>query len=251
MILPLKTLIIDDEELARKRLLRLLAPYYSYITIIGEATNGDEAFEMIESLKPDLVFLDIQMPGKEVFQMLKELKHQPFVIFCTAYDHFALKAFDSLSIDYILKPVEEERIHLSIEKLKNISEHQKPYSQLDELRQVQSRTISSSIPYKIGDKVILIKLDDITHFVADNKYTNFFNVEGKSFLITKTLKMLDELLPENFIRISKSAIINKNHIKEIHLFFRNKYVFCITDVNKTKLISGSIYKENIKKLIEF
>src|SRR3989339_671982 len=102
-----KTLIIDDEKLARERLKRLLSKYDNVFQIIGEASNGDDAEKLIEELKPDIIFLDIEMPGKNVFQMLADIKHKPFVIFCTAYDKYALDAFNTYSIDYLLKPVED------------------------------------------------------------------------------------------------------------------------------------------------
>ena len=120
MSIPYTTLIIDDENLARKRLKRILAGFTSYFEIIGEAINGDDAFEKIEDLKPDLIFLDIQMPGKNVFDMLSDISYKPIVVFCTAYENYALQAFDNLSIDYLLKPVEKERVELTISKIEHL-----------------------------------------------------------------------------------------------------------------------------------
>jgi two-component system, LytTR family, response regulator len=117
-----RTLIVDDESLARERLKRLFGNYGSLFQIIGEASDGDQAQDLIESLKPDIIFLDVQMPGKNVFTMLAEIQHKPFVVFCTAYDHYALDAFNTNSVDYLVKPVEEERLGQTIEKLKKISD---------------------------------------------------------------------------------------------------------------------------------
>ena len=114
-----KTLIIDDERLARQRLVRILKPY-KHIDIIGEAANGRDGLEKIEELKPDLIFLDIEMPVFNGFEMLRQLKHQPKVVFTTAYDQYAIKAFEEDSIDYLLKPVEANRIEKTIEKLQLI-----------------------------------------------------------------------------------------------------------------------------------
>ena len=120
---PWRTLIIDDEELARERMKKLLVGDASQFSIDGEATNGDEAEEMIERLKPDIIFLDIQMPGKDVFAMLSDIKHKPFVVFCTAFDHYALKAFEAHAVDYLVKPIEEEKLKRTVEKLKKITNH--------------------------------------------------------------------------------------------------------------------------------
>src|ERR1700710_3262244 len=111
-----KTIIIDDEQLARQRLARLLAPYDT-IDIVAEAVNGEDGFKKIESLLPDLIFLDIEMPVFNGFEMLAKLKHQPKVFFNTAYDQYAIKAFEEDSIDYLLKPVETERLEKTIKKL--------------------------------------------------------------------------------------------------------------------------------------
>jgi len=118
-----RTLIADDEQPARDRLKKLLAEHADQIELIGEAQNGLECREMIDRLKPDLVFLDIQMPGLNGFEVLQQTIHSPVVIFCTAYDEFALQAFETNSIDYIVKPIKAERIQKSIEKLDSLKRH--------------------------------------------------------------------------------------------------------------------------------
>jgi two-component system, LytTR family, response regulator len=117
-----KSLIVDDEQLARQRLIRLLKPY-DEIDVIGEAVNGQDGLEKIEMLLPDLIFLDIEMPVFNGFEMLRQLKHQPKVIFTTAYDQYAIKAFEEDSIDYLLKPVETERLEKTQKKLQQ-NQHQ-------------------------------------------------------------------------------------------------------------------------------
>src|SRR5512133_4209270 len=118
-----RTLIADDEQPARDRLKKLLAEHADQVELIGEAENGIQCVEMIDRLKPDLVFLDIQMPGLNGFEVLKQTSHSPVVIFCTAYDEFALQAFETNSIDYIVKPIKAERIQKSIEKLDSLKSH--------------------------------------------------------------------------------------------------------------------------------
>src|SRR5512133_2421714 len=118
-----RTLIADDEQPARDRLINLLAEHADQVELIGEAENGIQCVEMIDRLKPDLVFLDIQMPGQNGFEVLQQTIHSPVVVFCTAYDEFALRAFETNSIDYIVKPVKAERIQKSIDKLDSLKRH--------------------------------------------------------------------------------------------------------------------------------
>lgn len=254
MALPWRTLIIDDEELARKRIKLLLANYQNDFLIVGEADNGDNAESSIESMKPDIIFLDIQMPGKNVFTMLSTLNHKPFVIFCTAFDQYALIAFDSHAVDYLVKPIEEERLKVTVNKLKKICKLPDNTSLefiLDAINTIQPKKPPTSIPYRIGDKTILVKLDSVVYFEAEDKYVCYYNIEGDKFISDKNLKSLEEKLPSNFIRISRSSIINIDFVKEVRRYFRGKVVFVMDDNKRTKLISGNSYSEEIKNAIAF
>lgn len=247
------TLIIDDEDLARNRLSRLLENFGTTFNIIGEASDADQAQDLIESLKPDIIFLDVQMPGKDVFIMLSEIRHKPFVVFCTAFDHYALDAFNTHSVDYLIKPVEEERIRRTVEKLEKITEKSSDASLksvLEAIKKMEPHITPTSIPYKTGDKTILIKLDQVAFFEAEDKYINFYNAEGKKFLTDQSLKILEEKLPLNFVRVSKSIILNRNFVNEIHKYFRSRMVFVMQDINKTKITSGSTYYDFIKRTFE-
>jgi two-component system LytT family response regulator len=249
----LKTLIIDDETLARERLIRLLATFNNVFNIVGEAADGDQAFEMINSLKPDIVFLDVQMPGMDVFEMLTQISHKPFIVFCTAFDHYALKAFDCYSIDYLLKPVEIDRLKKTVEKIQkitNTNDSQSIQKLVEALRTMEQKPVPVSIPHKVGDKTILIKLESVVYFEANDKYVNFYNREGTRYLTDQSLKSLEEKLPNNFIRISKSFIINKNYVKEIHKYFRGRLLLVMDTVNKTRISSGSAYTEGLKAGLE-
>jgi two-component system LytT family response regulator len=248
-----RTLIIDDEILARKRLRRLLGSFGETFQIIGEAVDGDQAQEMIESLKPDIIFLDVQMPGKNVFTMLSEIQYKPFVVFCTAYDHYALDAFNSYSVDYLIKPVEAERLKLTIKKLEKITEKSSDaslQSVLEAIKKMEPRLTPTSIPHKAGDKTVLVKLEQVVFFQAEDKYVNFFNAEGKKFMSDQSLKTLEEKIPENFMRVSKSIILNRNFINEVHRYFRGRVIFIMHDINKTKITSGSTYYDTIKQTFE-
>jgi two-component system, LytTR family, response regulator len=243
---PWSTLIIDDEKLARERLKRLLEDYNSHFIFCGEAGNGDEALEMIENIKPDVIFLDIQMPGKNVFTMLTELRHKPFVIFCTAYDSYALEAFNTYSVDYLLKPVEKERLQLTIQKIEKISNgnNDELYNNIQKISVPLPRL--TSIAHKSGNKIIPVKLEDIVYFMASEKYVNFYDQNGESYLTDQTLLILSQKLQPDFIRISKSLMISRNYVKEIHKHFKGKYVFVMNDKNQNRLTSGGIYNSDIK-----
>lgn len=251
MNFPARTIIIDDEQPAREILTRLLLGYSDYFQIIGEATNGDEAFDIIESQKPDVVFLDIEMPGKDVFDMLKELNHNPYVVFCTAYDCYAIKAFDTYSIDYILKPVDEKRLSTTIEKLKKINsgaDKQMVDALINNIQQLnRAKPKYTSIPHKSGDKITLVKLESVTYFQANNKYVDFYTYKNESYLTEESLTALEQGLDDDFIRISKSIILNRKYVKEIHKYFRGKYVFVLEDNEQTKLTSGGTYKDIIRE----
>jgi len=248
-----RTLIIDDEVLARDRLKRLLGNMGNVFQIIGEASDGDQAQDLIESLKPDIIFLDVQMPGKNVFAMLSEIRHKPFVVFCTAFDHYALDAFNSHSVDYLIKPVEEERLRRTVEKLEKITERSyngSLHSVLEAIKKMEPRLTPTSIPHKVGDKTVLVKLEQVVFLQAEDKYVNFYNAEGKKFMSDQSLKTLEEKLPENFIRVSKSIILNRNFVNEVHRYFRGKVIFVMHDINKTKITSGSSYSDVIKRSFE-
>ena len=156
----MKTLIVDDERLARKELMSLLEPHKK-IEVIGEATDVDDAIEKINELNPDLIFLDIQMPGKTGFDLLEELDNVPKVIFTTAYDEFALKAFEVNALDYLLKPIQPERLEEAIAKLK--VEEQKISKASDR----KSLGKEDQVFVKDGDKCWFVKLADVRLFESD------------------------------------------------------------------------------------
>jgi two-component system, LytTR family, response regulator len=247
---PWSTLIIDDEKLARERLKRLLEDHSAHFALCGEACNGDEAMEMIEKTKPDVIFLDIQMPGKNVFTMLTELQHKPFVIFCTAYDSYALEAFNTYSVDYLMKPVESGRLQLTIQKIEKISNgnNAELYNNLQKISLPAARF--TSIAHKSGNKIIPVKLEDIVYFMSSDKYVNFYDQKGETYITDQTLQLLAQKLQTDFLRISKSLLINRSFVKEIHKHFKGKYIFVMNDKSQTRLISGGIYNADIKAFFD-
>ena len=254
MMAQYTTLIIDDEKIARSRLRGMVENYADTFQIIGEAKNGIEGAKMIKELKPDLIFLDIQMPGKTGFEMLQELDKLPIVIFCTAYEEFALQAFETLAIDYLVKPVEKERLELTVNKLKRLK-HVDSTSKLDALfelvQQQNHQKKLHSIPHKIGDRVILVKQENISYFMANEKYVEFFTKDGEKYLTELSLKKLEERLPDNFCRVQRSVIVNTEHIKEFRKYFRGKYILILDDAKHSKIETGRSFTDEIKSLIQY
>jgi two-component system LytT family response regulator len=215
----MKAIIIDDERLARTELRKLLQEFPE-IEIVDEASNAEEGIHKIENHNPDLVFLDIQMPGKTGFDMLSELDHAPHVIFTTAYDEYALKAFEVNALDYLLKPVEPRRLADAVEKLRkantggiverNGHNHTKPNHILGENDQVF---------VKDGERCWFVKLSEVRLFESVGNYAKVFFGSNKP-LILKSLNALEERLDEKvFFRANRKHIVNLRMIEKIEPYF--------------------------------
>jgi two-component system, LytTR family, response regulator len=191
----MKAVIIDDERLARTELRKLLSEYPE-IEVVDEASNAEEGIQKIENHNPDLIFLDIQMPGKTGFDMLSELDHAPQVIFTTAYDEYALKAFEVNALDYLLKPVEPKRLADAVEKLRK-----------------------SGAPTSNGDRCWFVKLGEVRLFESVGNYAKVFFGANKP-LILKSLNALEERLDEKvFFRANRKHIVNLRMIDKIEPYF--------------------------------
>jgi two-component system LytT family response regulator len=259
MTLPLKTILIDDESLAVSRLRRLLDKHRDSIDIIGEAANGAEGLTLIESRQPDLIFLDIEMPLLNGFEMLSRLTTMPMVVFATAFDQYAIRAFEENSIDYLLKPIEAERLARTVQKIRTLVERadgsqpaSNPMSEsvMRLLAQMQPKKEIYSISVKTGEKIKLVPLSDIAYFEAEDKYVFLATMDGQKFLTTYTLTTLDEKLPETFVRISRSLMVNRHKIAEVHRHFDGKFMLAMSDKKGTKLTSGSTYGDTVRQLLE-
>ncbi len=241
-----KTLIIDDEQLARQRLKRLLKAY-DEIDVIAEAEDGELGLESINKHQPDLIFLDIEMPVLNGFEMLAKLTHQPKVVFTTAYDQYAIKAFEEGSIDYLLKPIEIERLDKTIKKLKQTNLAAAPVQIEELIRQMQQKKAIKTLTVKLGDKILLIKLSDIVHLQAEDKYVFLHTADGKKHLTDFTLSALEERLPEEFLRIHRSEIINTEYIKEIRKGFNGALVFLLNNTEETRVTSSRSNSEALRE----
>lgn len=226
----MKALIVDDERLARKELTNLLQEYPE-IEIVGEAVNAEDAEEKIKALQPDLLFLDIQMPGKTGFELLQSLESVPEVIFTTAYDEYALKAFDFNALDYLLKPIETDRLKESITKLltkttKEDSDISVPEKKLGP----QDRVF-----VKDGDKCWFVKLENIRLFESDGNYIKIYFDNFKP-MIHKSLNALDGRLDDrSFFRASRKHIINLNWVEGIESWFNGGLMVMLKGGDKVEV----------------
>ncbi|MEO8823667.1 MAG: response regulator [Ginsengibacter sp.] len=209
----LKVILIDDERLARNELRRMLSEF-SDVEIIAEAANASEGIEKIETLNPDLIFLDIQMPGKTGFDLLSQLEKAPHVIFVTAYDEYALKAFEVNALDYLMKPVEPQRLAEALLKVRQKNE--------EEISSYNNRgTLSENdqVFVKDGERCWFVKLSDVRLFESVGNYAKVFFGTNKP-LILKSLNALEERLDEKvFFRANRKHIINLRMIEKIEPYF--------------------------------
>ena len=213
----IRAIIIDDERLARNELKKLLLDFPE-IEVIAEAANAAEGVEKIDSLNPDLIFLDIQMPGKTGFDMLAELERAPNVIFTTAYDEYALKAFEVNALDYLLKPVEPKRLADALQKLQ-VEEDKEPIS--DHTISVNRSILNEhdQVFVKDGERCWFVKLSDIRLFESVGNYAKVYFGPNKP-LILKSLNALEERLDEKvFFRANRKHIVNLRLIEKIEPYF--------------------------------
>lgn len=251
--MPIRILIVDDEPLARDTI-RLLLEEQDDVEIVGEAKNGDEAVSMIESIQPDLVFLDIQMPGKTGFEVIETVgaKNMPVVIFATAYDEYALKAFDAQALDYLLKPYDDERFEEALGRARTRVGERKIGSLSDQLVSlmaehktgkatdrpagpVEMRDRSERILIKERDSVFFVKTENIDWVEAAKDYVVIHIGQKKHLLRESMTRMEKRLNPNMFVRIHRSSIVNIERIKELKSYFHGDYIVYLKDGSELKL----------------
>lgn len=224
-----KAIIIDDERLARNELKKLLLEFPE-VEVIGEAANANEGIEKIESLNPDLVFLDIQMPGKSGFDMLTQIERAPHVIFVTAYDEYALKAFEVNALDYLMKPVEPKRLADALLKVRQKDE--------EELLSYNNRGLlheNDQVFVKDGERCWFVRLSDVRLFESVGNYAKVFFGTNKP-LILKSLNALEERLDDKvFFRANRKHIINLRMIDKIEPYFNGGLLLDLTGGEKIEV----------------
>jgi len=246
--MKLRCIIIDDEYLARQRLLKLLESY-DQITIIAECKNGSEAIEKIHLKEPDIIFLDIQMPDMNGFEVLTKLKIHPHIIFTTAYDSYAIKAFGVNAIDYLLKPFDEERIGIALKRAFALKKEKKESHIEDAIKKLMQAHEAKASQFLSEFSILnkgrehIIFTDDIICFKSDGNYVKIVT-DNKTYLYRKTIRSIFESInPEEFLRIHRSIILKKSYIKQTRYLGNNTYQFQLK--TGELLTSSRTYKSEI------
>ena len=247
----LRALIIDDEFLARRRVEKLLS-YFPYVKLIGEAKNGSDAVALIKVKAPDLIFLDVEMPDFGGFDVINKLDQQtprPYIIFTTAYDHYAVKAFEVHAIDYLLKPLEIERFEAAIERARQQITLKKSEETNAKILQMLSQMDTSYDQYKdffeIKEKGRLIKVqvENIYLIVANGNYLELITAD-KKYLYRSTMHAItEELNPNEFLRVHRSYLLNTRYIQSCKYLNNNEYRFLLK--NKKEILSSRGYKDQV------
>ena len=247
-------MIVDDEPLARRRLRSLLGGEAD-VEIIGEYGNGRDAVHAIRESRPDLVFLDIQMPELDGFGVVREIgvAEMPAVVFVTAYDEYALKAFEVHAFDYLLKPVDRERFSSTLQRARSRARGEDTRTlgvRLEALLTELGRRGQEPqrLPIRKDGRIFLVRPEDIDWLEADGNHVRV-HVGKESHLIRETLSKLESRLPERaFMRIHRSTLVNVSRIREIQPWFQGDYVLLLTD--GTRLTSGRSYRDRVRSLFE-
>jgi two-component system, LytTR family, response regulator len=213
-----RAIVIDDERLAREEL-KLLLKDYIEIEVIDEARNGEEGIEKIKALKPDLVFLDVSMPGMTGFEMLKKLDEIPRVVFVTAYDEFALKAFEVNALDYVMKPVDPERLKDAINKLNNQEDDFISTSTMFPSRKERPLTVGDRVFIKDGERCWFIELSKVRMLESEGNYVKVYFDNFRPLVLRSLNSFEDRLDPEYFFRANRKFIINLQWVSKIENWF--------------------------------
>jgi two-component system, LytTR family, response regulator len=249
----LRAVIVDDEPLAREGM-RLHLEAEPGIEVVGEAADGAAAIDLVRDVRPDLLFLDVQMPGLNGFDVVEQLGADdlPAVIFVTAWDRFALRAFDAHAIDYLLKPVDPERLRRALERARQLLAGE-PRRSLEErihaLLQGVGRGADhlSRVVVRHQGRILLVRVDDIDWIEAASNYVQI-HVRGKSFTLRETMGRLEERLdPAEFLRIHRSLIVRIDRIREMEPLLQGDYLIVLAD--GTRLTSSRSYRQRIRDLL--
>jgi two-component system LytT family response regulator len=245
----LRTVIVDDEPLARVGLKHLLGKI-NRVEVIAEAANGFEALELIDQLKPDLLLLDIQMPGINGFEVLQQISHLPIVIFTTAYDQYSLEAFETLAIDYLLKPIRLNRLQKAISKVDSIEQTLESFAPILNPARSENGTPPSYLRRfvsKQGDKWHIVDEDRVISFYAEERYS-FIHTINKNYIVNDTLQGLEgKIDPNKFIRVHRSAIVALKSIQRVKSLGSGRLELLLSD-DSTQDVSRS-YSNDVRKCL--
>ena len=248
--MSIKAIIVEDEQHSLERM-KFLLKAYEEIVIIGDASDGETAVEVINGLKPDLIFLDIQLPVFNGFEVIERIKYKPMIVFTTAYDQYAVKAFDVNGIDYLLKPISKEKLNRAIKRVLNnkIYINDNIFSVIKNI--VKKKVYLKRFAIKSKDEIIIIPQEDVYYFKAEDKYV-FLCAQKKEYFYDATIKELEKMLdPEIFLRIHRSYIVAIDKIKKIDKWFLGEYKVKLSDENETSLKISRSYLPKVRKVLRF
>ena len=249
----IRVLIVDDEPLGREIVRAMLADEQE-IEVVSECENGKQAIKAIDTLRPDLMFLDIQMPAINGFDVIKAIDKNilPYIIFITAYDHYAIKAFDVNALDYVLKPVDPDRFAQSVNKALNIIKNKSEYSFSERIlalfdTQRPVETYLERLSVKSDGKIFLLRTSEIEWIIAEGNYVSA-HIGKKAYLLRITISLLEtKLRPNKFHRINRSTIVNIDYVKELVPMFRGEYQVVLHDGTSLKL--SSRFRDNLVRFL--
>ena len=251
----LRTLIVDDEPLARERV-RMMLGTHDDVVVIGEFGDGQQAIDAIRQDRPDIVFLDVQMPGVDGFGVLRALEGEalPYVVFVTAYDQYALRAFEVHALDYVLKPFNGERFAQALERARAAIAKRGEMEPVDtdRLRSLVASLTAEQrekqrIVVKSSGRVFFVKVDDIDWIEAEGNYVRL-HMGPQSHLLRETMKGMESVLDASqFIRIHRSTIVNADRIRELQPLFHGEYAVILRD--GTRLMASRGPDNRLKKLL--
>lgn len=247
----LRTLIVDDERPARAKVARLLDGM-DRVEVVGEAANGDDAVKRIQTLRPDLLILDIQMPGKTGFEVLSSLSEQeiPYIIFATAYDTHAIQAFEVAAVDYLLKPFDKQRLAIAVDRVvERASEKQDRTKYVEELMGLL-RGVTDHVERVVVDfrgRRLVVEVDNIRSLQAEGNYVSI-HVEGRSHLCRGSLASYENRLdPGRFVRVHRSALVNVRRIREIKSIARGDQYLVMDDGSEVRM--SRRYRERLSRFL--
>ena len=245
----MRVLVVDDEELARARIKELLAGIPG-VEVAGEAENGLRAVELAGELEPDVVILDIQMPGMDGFEVVDALTRVPLVIFATAFDEYAIKAFEVNSVDYLLKPISKERLGEAIDRARALLEDTPRLDdQMARLAAVIRSREVRRLPVIKGKKIVLVDLDDIVWIGVEDELV-FVHTASERYMMNATMAELESRLdPRVFFRSHRSSIVNLNHVKEIVPWFSGKYKVVVDDEKKSEIVLSRARAKGLREIL--
>jgi len=250
----MRAFLVDDEALALKRLQRMLASA-GRVEIVGTSTDPVDAVEAILAAKPDVLFLDIEMPGMTGFQMLSKLDPQPLIVFTTAYDQYALEAFGVNSVDYLLKPIEAPQLARALDKVDRMRGGAEPRPEIRELlNRITALAAGGAHPAypdriasRTGERVELIELARITHFFARDKLT-YAATGAKNHVVDQTIQELEKKVdPRKFVRIHRAILVNLDYVHELHSWFAGRMMVRLKDEKHTEL---AVSRDRVRGLKE-